>query len=245
MQVVPCRAGSLYTGIMTSAKGKHLLKQLSHPGTPRKLKKKKDLLKTFCFFFFKYFIYLTDRETGRGSISRAEGKGEAGFPLSREPDVGLHPRTLGSWPEMKAEALTRWATQVPLIFNFKIKFKSKYFFLYFHTFFNYSKAFILAYDLYVSQVFFKILFIYLTERDHKQAERGRCRLPTEQRAWCGAWSQDPEIMTWAEGRGFNPLSHPGAQLYSFFKKDLYIWASERIRGRGKGRGRDNPTQTLW
>jgi len=24
------------------------------------------------------------------------GEGEAGFPLSREPDVGLNPRTLGS-----------------------------------------------------------------------------------------------------------------------------------------------------
>ena len=30
--------------------------------------------------------------------------------------------------------------------------------------------------------------------------RGRIRLPTEQGAWCGAQSQDPEIMTWAKGR---------------------------------------------
>ena len=39
------------------------------------------------------------------------GEGEAGFPLSRKPDAGLHPRTLGSRPELKAEALTHWATQ--------------------------------------------------------------------------------------------------------------------------------------
>ena len=30
--------------------------------------------------------------------------------------------------------------------------------------------------------------------------RGRSRLLTEQGAWCGAWSQDLRIMTWAEGR---------------------------------------------
>ena len=35
---------------------------------------------------------------GREGVKRgaAEGKGEAGFLMSREPDVGLHPRTLGS-----------------------------------------------------------------------------------------------------------------------------------------------------
>jgi len=32
--------------------------------------------------------------TSRGSSK--EGEGEAGFPLSRGPDAGLHPRTLGS-----------------------------------------------------------------------------------------------------------------------------------------------------
>jgi len=32
------------------------------------------------------------------------GEGEAGFPLSGEPNVGLHPRTLGSRPEPKAAA---------------------------------------------------------------------------------------------------------------------------------------------
>ena len=32
----------------------------------------------------------------------AEGEGEAGFPLSREPDVGFDPRTLGSKPKADA-----------------------------------------------------------------------------------------------------------------------------------------------
>jgi len=32
------------------------------------------------------------------------GEGEAGFPLSREPDAGLDPRTLRSQPESKADA---------------------------------------------------------------------------------------------------------------------------------------------
>ncbi|XP_059021292.1 uncharacterized protein LOC131826016 [Mustela lutreola] len=37
---------------------------------------------------------------------QAEREEEAGFPLSREPDAGLDPRTLGSWHESKAKALT-------------------------------------------------------------------------------------------------------------------------------------------
>ena len=37
---------------------------------------------------------------------QAEREEEAGFPPSREPNVGLDPRTLGSCPEPKAEALT-------------------------------------------------------------------------------------------------------------------------------------------
>ena len=34
-----------------------------------------------------------------------EGEGEVGSPLSREPDAGLHPSTLRSWPEVR-ETLT-------------------------------------------------------------------------------------------------------------------------------------------
>ena len=44
-------------------------------------------------------MYLFDRERvseHKQGERRAESEGEAGFPLSREPDVGLDPRTLGS-----------------------------------------------------------------------------------------------------------------------------------------------------
>ena len=34
---------------------------------------------------------------------KAEGEGEAGSPLSREPYVGLDASTLGSWPELKRQ----------------------------------------------------------------------------------------------------------------------------------------------
>ena len=50
---------------------------------------------------------------------------------------------------------------------------------------------------------FLILFIYLAEREStagRVAGRGRSRLPAEQGAPRGAWSQDPRIMTWAKGR---------------------------------------------
>ena len=49
------------------------------------------------FFFKILFIYLRLR------VSR-EGEGGAGPLLSRELDAGLHPRTLGSRPEPKADA---------------------------------------------------------------------------------------------------------------------------------------------
>jgi len=40
---------------------------------------------------------LTGRDTAReGTQAEGVGEGEAGFPQSREPNVGLDPRTLGS-----------------------------------------------------------------------------------------------------------------------------------------------------
>jgi len=47
---------------------------------------------------------LTERDSERGNTSGGVGEGEADSPLSREPDAGLNPRTLGSWPELKADA---------------------------------------------------------------------------------------------------------------------------------------------
>ena len=54
----------------------------------------------FIFFIFKKdFIYLFYRERERKHKQRekqAEGKGEAGSLLNKEPNMGLNPRTLGS-----------------------------------------------------------------------------------------------------------------------------------------------------
>jgi len=42
-------------------------------------------------------VYLTERDTAReGTLAGGVGEGEAGFLLSREPDAGLDPRTLGA-----------------------------------------------------------------------------------------------------------------------------------------------------
>ena len=51
---------------------------------------------------------MRERERERVRMSRGEevdGKGDADFPLSREPDMGLDPRTLRSQPEPKADTL--------------------------------------------------------------------------------------------------------------------------------------------
>jgi len=54
-------------------------------------------------FFFKDFIYLREREHKQGKW-QAEGEGEAGLTMNREPDAALDPRTPGSWPEPKEDA---------------------------------------------------------------------------------------------------------------------------------------------
>ena len=46
------------------------------------------------FFFKILFIERKHELVGEGGW--AEGEGDAGSLLSRKPDVGLHPRTLGS-----------------------------------------------------------------------------------------------------------------------------------------------------
>ena len=47
----------------------------------------------YTFNFLKNILFERERaQAGRG----AEGEGEADSPLSREPDVGLDPGTLGS-----------------------------------------------------------------------------------------------------------------------------------------------------
>ena len=56
--------------------------------------------------FLKKDFYLRENEYeggGKWGLGEAEGERKAGSPLSREPDAGLDPRTLGSWPKLKAE----------------------------------------------------------------------------------------------------------------------------------------------
>ena len=54
----------------------------------------------FVCFFFKDVIYLYERERGEKAWARgAEGEGEAGSLLNREPTLGP-----GSWSEPKTEA---------------------------------------------------------------------------------------------------------------------------------------------
>ena len=74
-----------------------------------------DLGINLTLFFFKDFIYLFDRGRERAhkqGEQQAEGEGEAGPSLSKEPDWGIYPKILGSWPEPKAH-LTDWASQAP------------------------------------------------------------------------------------------------------------------------------------
>jgi len=60
------------------------------------------------FFFLRFylFIYLTERERDsehKQGEKQAEAEGEADSPQSRDPDLGLNPRTLRSWSEPKAD----------------------------------------------------------------------------------------------------------------------------------------------
>ena len=51
--------------------------------------------------FFLKILFIWEREHA-GAEAEAEGEGEADSPLSREPNAGLDPRTLRSWPEPKS-----------------------------------------------------------------------------------------------------------------------------------------------
>ena len=62
---------------------------------------RKRILKDLLFFLKILFIYKRERHKQGGG---AEAEGEAGSPLSREPNLGLDPRTLESQSKPKAEA---------------------------------------------------------------------------------------------------------------------------------------------
>ena len=59
-------------------------------------------------------------------------------------------------------------------------------------------------------------------------ERGRIRLPTDQGAPCGAWSQDPEIMTWAEGRHFTDWATQETPFFFFRPTSISIFICRPI-----------------
>ena len=61
-------------------------------------------------------------------------------------------------------------------------------------------------------LFFLKIYLFILESGRGaegEEERNPSRLCTEHRAWHGAWSQDPEIMTWAETKSqmLNWLRH--------------------------------------
>ena len=69
----------------------------------------------FFFSFLRFYLCIWERErawAGRGA------EGEADSLLSREPDIGLYPRTLGSWPEAKADTWLTEPHRCPGIFIF-------------------------------------------------------------------------------------------------------------------------------
>ena len=73
------------------------------------------------------------------------------------------------------------------------------------------------------------LFIWDKERissregqKERGIERERSRLPAEQEALCGAWSQDPETMTWAKGQCLTNWATKAPLLSYFFNSGLCI-----------------------
>lgn len=67
-------------------------------------------LESFCFFvFWRFYLFMSERD--REHKLGGAGEVEVGSALSMEPIMGLYPRTLGWWPELKAD--DNWATQVP------------------------------------------------------------------------------------------------------------------------------------
>jgi len=77
-------------------------------------------------------------------------------------------------------------------------------------------------------IFYFIIFLVGRGRGRRR-ERILSRLHVQHRAWRGARSHDPEIMTWAKIKSqmLNRLSHPGTPLKDFFwfslRKSVLSW----------------------
>ena len=93
-------------------------------------------------------------------------------------------------------------------------------------------------EIYFSFFFFED-FTYLFERESRQRgsrRRGRSRLPAKQGTPPGAQSQDPRIVTWAEGRR---LTHWATQA------PLRKGISNILAGGGKNAGRPPWKELTW
>ena len=72
--------------------------------------KRKDTDANNILFIFKlslkrFYSFIWQRDEREQAERAAGGRiGRRGSPRSRKPNLGLHPRTLGSWPEPKADA---------------------------------------------------------------------------------------------------------------------------------------------
>ena len=102
--------------------------------------------------------------------------------------------------------------------------------------------------------FLKVLFIWERERERESTSggswgmgRGRSGLLAEHRAWCGAGSQDREIMTWAKGR--RPTTEPPRCpwkmfifyfIYLFLKDFIYSWETQSEAQRHRQREKQAP-----
>ena len=123
------------------------------------------------------------------------------FFLSKEPDMGLHPWTLGLWPELKADdSLTE-----PPMYHSLDTVKNFDRGLHFH--------FALDPTNYVSPIKTSKEFFLI---GGAEGERGKIlsRPYTQCGAQCGAWSHYPEIMTWVEIKNqmLNWLSQQGTPV---------------------------------
>lgn len=60
---------------------------------------------SYLTIFFLKILFVRERASEsehRQTEWKAESEGEAGSLWSKEPNIGLDPRTLGLWPELKA-----------------------------------------------------------------------------------------------------------------------------------------------
>ena len=115
--------------------------------------------------------------------------------------------------------------------------------------------FVLPWCLFAPQLLLLLLllllqdFIYLrekrvSEKEHEQGERQREKpTPSEQGAWRGAPSQDPGIMTWAEGRCLTDWATQVPPEEHLWKTKSHSWADRKVQIQSAASGHRTPTPT--